>query len=120
MAPYDVHIILLAGKNNVNGVETKETAFQLESQLHAAGIESLLDDRDESPGVKFNDADLIGNPIRITVSERALTQGGVEYKRRDQSEKVIIPLENIVSKLVEDIRQMNADIMARCTDIPYH
>ena len=50
--------------------------------LQTAGLEVLWDDRDERAGVKFNDADLIGLPIRLTVSERALSQGGVEMKLR--------------------------------------
>ena len=52
----------------------------------------------ESAGVKFNDADLIGLPLRITVSERALKQGGVEFKRRAGGEAWIVPLEEVVAQ----------------------
>ena len=64
----------------------------------AAGVEVLYDDREESPGVKFNDADLIGLPLRLTVSERALKAGGVELKRRDQAEKRIVAHEDVISR----------------------
>jgi prolyl-tRNA synthetase len=67
-------------------------------------IECLFDDRDESPGIKFNDADLIGNPIRLTISERSLKNGGIEYRQRDKPEKMIIPYENIIPALQEEIK----------------
>ena len=89
VAPYQVHLVLLRGKSTP---QAEETAEKLYADLQAAGVEVLYDDRDESPGVKFNDADLIGLPIRLTVSERALGQGGVEMKLRQSTEKTIIPL----------------------------
>ena len=79
IAPFQVHLVLLRGKGTP---QAEETADKLYADLQAAGIEVLYDDRDESPGVKFNDADLIGCPVRITVSERAMNQGGVEMKLR--------------------------------------
>ncbi len=70
-----------------------DVAEKLYAELQAAGIEVLYDDReDASPGVKFNDADLIGLPLRITVGARSLEQGDVELKRRDQAERRIVPL----------------------------
>jgi len=66
-------------------VQTQERADALYEALKAAGAEVLYDDRDESPGVKFNDADLIGLPLRLTVSERALAAGGVELKLRNHA-----------------------------------
>ena len=86
VAPYHVHLA---------GLEREGAAFALAEQLYAdlnaAGIETLYDDRDERAGVKFKDADLIGLPLRLTVGERALARGGVEFKRRDAGEKDIIP-----------------------------
>lgn len=70
-------------------------ARALEQILTGAGIEALVDDRPESPGVKFNDADLIGLPLRVTVSERAIGQGGVEVKWRARPEKWILRLEEV-------------------------
>ena len=90
IAPFDVHIVSLAGRDASGQVA--ETAERLYHDLRSAGLDVLFDDRPESPGVKFNDADLIGLPLRVTVSERALAQGGVEFKRRDQAEKTIVPV----------------------------
>ena len=65
----------------------------------------LYDDREESAGVKFADADLIGCPVRVTVSRRSLKAGGVELKARwDQEQRVVAP-----ERLVEEVRQMIAD-----------
>ena len=94
VAPYPVHLISLSGRNPAVG----ETAVQLYADLTAAGLEPLFDDREESAGVKFMDADLLGLPLRLTVSDRALKQGGIEAKRRDQPERWIIPLEEVISK----------------------
>ncbi len=62
-------------------------------------MEVLYDDRDLRAGVKFNDADLLGMPIRITISERSLAQDGVEVKLRDMNEKQIIKFDEIISYL---------------------
>lgn len=66
-------------------------AERVYADLQGAGVDVLFDDRAESPGVKFADADLIGLPVRLTVSGRALAQGGVEVKRRNSAEKIIVP-----------------------------
>ena len=94
VAPYPVHLVSLAGRNPQVG----ETAAKLYADLTAASLEPLFDDREESAGVKFTDADLIGLPLRLTVADRALKLGGIEAKRRDQPERTIIPLEEVVSK----------------------
>jgi prolyl-tRNA synthetase len=77
VAPADVHIIAL-GKGEAPRVE----AARLYDELAAAGLRPLLDDRDESAGVKFNDADLIGLPLRLVVGEKLLAMGEVELKPR--------------------------------------
>jgi prolyl-tRNA synthetase len=84
VAPYQVHLVSLRG-----GEETAESLYQ---QLQQAGFEVLFDDRDESPGVKFNDADLIGLPLRITISKRSLESGGAEVKLRHEKERQIVAL----------------------------
>ena len=81
VAPFDVHIVAL---NNTRSDAVQEVAAGLQRELQAAGISTLFDDRDERPGVKFADADLIGIPNRITVGERGLKDGTVEYRRRDK------------------------------------
>jgi len=77
------------------------TAEKLYANLTAQGLEVLLDDREESPGVKFNDADLLGIPFRVTVSPRTLDKNSIELKRRTEKESQLIPLEEAVSKLKE-------------------
>ena len=83
VAPFDVHIVAL---NNIKSPTVAETAAALCDDLEKAGLEVLLDERDERPGVKFADADLIGIPHRIVVGERGLRTGVVEYRRRSAKE----------------------------------
>lgn len=101
VAPFLVHLVVLPGKGQEQ--EIIDQAEQLYEQLEAAGIDTLYDDRSESPGVKFNDADLLGLPVRLTVSGRAMQQGGVEMKRRDCAEKVILPLREIIIRLQAEL-----------------
>jgi prolyl-tRNA synthetase len=95
VAPYPIHLVALMNKNP--GIQAK--ADSLYERLVAAGLEPLYDDRIETPGVKFNDADLIGLPIRVTISERSLNAGGVEVKRRRETETVILPLDGLEETL---------------------
>jgi prolyl-tRNA synthetase len=90
VAPFGIHLLRL-GK----APETISAADQLYAELQAAGKEVLYDDRDESAGVKFADADLIGAPLRVTVSDKSLKAGGAEVKRRNSAEKSIMPVEAI-------------------------
>jgi prolyl-tRNA synthetase len=94
IAPYAVHLIRLGNADD----EVASSADALYAALRAAGVETLYDDRAESPGVKFADADLIGLPLRITVAPRALAAGGVEFKRRDDAQKAIVPLMEAVAR----------------------
>jgi prolyl-tRNA synthetase len=107
VAPYQVHLVLLSGKG---GTETQETAERLYRELEASGFEVLYDERPESPGVKFNDADLIGLPMRLTVSERALKAGGIEFKRRDWAEREIVPLDQVVKRVQTEVCALQAEI----------
>jgi len=61
----------------------------------------LFDDREESPGVKFNDADLLGIPIRVTISPRTLKTNSVEIKKRPEKKSQLVPLEEVVIRLKE-------------------
>jgi prolyl-tRNA synthetase len=94
VAPFNVHLLTL-GK----GDDVKETAESLYDQLRQAGLTVLYDDRETSAGVKFNDADLIGIPWRVTVSGRNLKAGSVEVKKRDRSEAEQVPLAQLVDFL---------------------
>jgi prolyl-tRNA synthetase len=116
VAPYQVHLVSLGGRE---GTEVGSAADGLYQELASAGIEVLYDDREESPGVKFNDADLIGLPIRLTVSGRALGEGGVEFKRRDRAEKSLVPRAQILARVQDEIQAMKAAIQARVITIPY-
>ena len=80
----------------------------------------LYDDRDESPGVKFNDADLIGLPIRLTVSERAFAQGGVEMKLRSKAEKSIVPLTGLAARIQSELAALQAEISATVLSVEYN
>jgi prolyl-tRNA synthetase len=80
-------------------INTLATAEQIYAQLEASGLRVLFDDRDERAGVKFNDADLIGCPIRITVGEKGLQTGMIELKRRMGGENQLIKLEELISFL---------------------
>lgn len=95
LAPYDIHLLWLAGRET----DTRLTAERLYVELQAEGWRVLFDDREERPGVKFKDADLIGCPIRITVGERALQKGQVELKARNQTERQSLPLDQLIPTL---------------------
>ena len=101
IAPYHVALLGL----DLDKAETREAAEQLYAELTAAGIEVLYDDRTETAGVKFNDADLIGLPLRAVVSKRSLKNGGLELKLRSQKESRIVPLADAVRVIQEEIRR---------------
>ena len=95
IAPYQVHLCSLYR----DGTAVAEVSEKLYADLQAAGIEVLFDDRSESPGVKFNDADLIGCPYRITVGPRTVEKDAVELKARTSKDIEVVPLAEIVAKL---------------------
>ncbi len=113
VAPFQVHLVGLQG----GGAESAADA--LYNTLHSAGIEVLYDDRDERPGVKFNDADLIGLPLRLTVSKRSLEQGGAEYKRRDIDERSVIPLADVLAQVQAEISQLQAAIQSHVVAVAF-
>ena len=98
VAPYQLHLLSLKG-----GEAVAEDLYQ---QLLAVGVEVFFDDRNESPGVKFKDADLIGIPIRLTVGARSLKNGGVELKLRHESDRSIVAVDDVVAKAQELIGQL--------------
>jgi prolyl-tRNA synthetase len=95
IAPYEVHLCALFMENP----QIADVAEKLYADLTAQGIEVLFDDRAESPGVKFNDADLLGMPLRLTVSPRNLEKGSVEVKWRGDKKAQLLPLEGIVGAI---------------------
>jgi prolyl-tRNA synthetase len=100
LAPFDVHLLTLGTDQ-----EPLERAESFCAQLEAAGLEVLFDDREESAGVKFTDADLIGCPVRGTVSRRSLGKGGVELKARWGDDRHVVK----PGHLVEQVEQMLQD-----------
>jgi prolyl-tRNA synthetase len=95
IAPYNVLITLMKPE----APEQQQCAGKLSTDLAAAGLDVLIDDRDERPGVKFKDADLIGIPIRLTVGDKALAEGGVEFKlRKDPGKGEIVRLGDVVAR----------------------
>jgi prolyl-tRNA synthetase len=101
VAPYQVHLCPL----NLEKPAVLSTAEKIYQELQKEGIEVLFDDRDDSPGVKFNDADLLGIPLRLTLSPRTLQSQSVEAKWRTEKEAQLLPLENLgvrVKKLLDE------------------
>lgn len=94
IAPYQVAIVLIDPKNE----EQSAVAEDLYKELNELGIDVLLDDRNERPGVKFNDMELIGIPIRVTVGKK-VTDGEVEFKLRASDEMRVVKVENVVDEI---------------------
>ena len=110
VSPYHVSLVSLSGAE-----AQAETIFR---ELVDAGIEVLFDDRQESAGVKFNDADLIGLPLRLTLSQRSLHQGSAELKRRLGSEGRFVPLDQTASEVLQEIHALETEIETRSLPIP--
>jgi prolyl-tRNA synthetase len=97
LAPFHVVIVPVS----VTDERLRATAERLHDELVARGIDVLLDDRDERPGVKFKDADLIGCPLRITVGPRALERDAVELKRRTEKTATEVPIAEAAAHVAE-------------------
>ena len=93
VAPYEVSLLWIGAADDV---DVQQAADRLYDQLTAAGVEVLYDDRPERAGVKFNDADLIGNPIRVSVSSRTLGRGEAEVKLRAADEAFFVTIDEVV------------------------
>ncbi len=104
VAPYHVHLVALRGGDEVAG--------NLYADLTARGVEVLYDDREESPGVKFNDADLIGLPLRVTVSERTLKDNAVEFKLRREADRTVVPIEKALETVLQAKQMLEDELQA--------
>ena len=102
IAPYQVCLTAL----NVENADVAAAADSLYDDLRRAGVETLYDDRTESAGVKFNDADLLGLPLRLVVSARNLRQGVVEVKRRSEDDAESVP----AGEVVDTVKRMAAGV----------
>ncbi len=99
LAPYDIHLVWLPSKK----ADTRSEADDLYLNLSNVGFTVLYDDREARAGAKFNDADLLGCPVRITLGERTLAEGAVEIKLRAEKEKALIELDDVVNYVLEKL-----------------
>jgi prolyl-tRNA synthetase len=105
VAPYHVVIVPIKYEGKV-----KEAADRIASDLEKAGVEVLLDDRDERPGVKFKDADLTGIPWRVVAGDKNLPR--VEVKRRGETESRLVDIDKAAEELAEKVRTELAEMNA--------
>jgi prolyl-tRNA synthetase len=103
IAPYRVLITAIA----VQDEEIMAKAEEIYEGLCEKGIEVLLDDREERPGVKFKDADLIGVPLRVTIGSRGLKAGKVEARIRRTGETHDVPFEGAIDRIIEILNEVN-------------
>jgi prolyl-tRNA synthetase len=96
VAPFDVHIVVI----NPDREEVAAALASLQEALGGSGLEILVDDRDDSPGSKFKDADLLGIPTRVTVSPRALEKGGVELVDRRTKAMEIVSVDEAAARVI--------------------
>lgn len=115
VAPFEVMITLLAKGEG----EAQTAAESIYADLTERGIDVLLDDRRENPGVKFNDADLIGIPVRLTVGDRGLKNGVVEFKLRRDSERGEVPLAEAADRAEAAVRALKDELTQRLGEVPY-
>jgi prolyl-tRNA synthetase len=101
VAPYHMHLV----------ASDHDAAPSLYEGLASAGIEVLYDDRRESLGTKFKDADLIGAPIRLTLTPRSLNSGGVEMKLRRERGSRIVPVDEAVGVVQQRLSELEAELL---------
>ncbi len=99
VAPYEVVITVVKPKD----VDCHEAGERLYEKLTEAGLDVIIDDRDERPGVKFKDADLVGFPYRVTVGPKGLENGVLEVVRRRDGQKTDVPIAHAAETLVEAV-----------------
>ncbi len=97
LAPFTALVVPLTGRDEAV-VEAAEGIYR---ELVARGVDVLLDDRDERPGVKFNDADLIGVPVRVVIGSKSLADGKAEISLRRDGEKELVAVEGAVERVLE-------------------
>jgi len=106
IAPFEVVLVPVKWDD----AASRDAALRLEADLEADGIEVLLDDRDERAGVKFNDADLLGIPFRVTIGPRGLASGKVELKARAASTPEEIALDGAAGLIAERVRRAHQEL----------
>jgi len=111
IAPYQVHLVA--------SDQTAEEAAKLYEELSAAGVEVLYDDREESLGPKFKDADLIGLPVRLTLTPRSLENGGVEVKERGSGETEVVTVEEVREAVEDRLSRLRRELKASVVEVPF-
>jgi prolyl-tRNA synthetase len=101
VAPFHVHLIPVSVKDE----SQTRVAEELYNRLRESGVEVLMDDRDERPGVKFKDADLIGIPLRVTVGKGA-ADGRVEFKQRKDDQQIDLTVEEALTRILQTVRKV--------------
>ena len=91
---------------NTDNTETVKEADKLYEKIRESGIEVLYDDRPETAGVKFNDTDLLGIPLRLVIGSRNLTHNNVELKLRGSEKPFLIDLENVISEITTQLQSI--------------
>ena len=106
IAPYAVEVVVI----NVQSAESVKVAEQIVADLEAAGVDVLYDDRDERPGVKFKDADLLGIPVRVNVGEKSLAKGVIDVKLRKTKEMRTAPVAEASKAVLAAVRELTDEI----------
>lgn len=106
IAPYQVYLCPLRLGNR----DIAQTAERLYQDLMSQNVEVLFDDRDQSPGVKFNDADLLGIPLRLTISPRTLQSQSIEVKWRSEKESQLLPLEGAAARIKSLVQSFECNL----------
>jgi prolyl-tRNA synthetase len=115
IAPYHVYCVSMSQRDP----EVAAMAERLYQEAWQHGIEMLLDDREATPGVKFNDADLIGLPLRLTIGPRSLRAGGAELKHRDGDDTRIVPIDEVTATLQSEVERLLNESRARAVAVPF-
>jgi len=102
IAPFEVTVLPL----QMHDAKVVETAEKIHAELTGHGIDTLLDDRDERAGFKFNDADLLGIPVRVTVGAKGLKNGEVEIKLRSETESAFVPVDAALSSVRQKVKSL--------------
>ncbi len=115
LAPYPVHLVVLAGDD----ARILDAGERIVERLQAENVEVLYDDRSESPGVKFADADLMGMPLRLTLGKRSMAQNAVELRARGSGESRMIPMESLADEVKREMARLMAEVSARRVNVPF-
>jgi prolyl-tRNA synthetase len=99
VAPAAVHLVSLFGRNEESKEQVMTASQELYENLRDQGIEILWDEREASPGEKLADADLLGLPLRLVISEKTLAEESVEWKLRSSSESHLVKMEDVAEEV---------------------